>query len=185
MQNQFNSALQNNSLFKNTNITTLTLEDLNPKIITLEEGEVLFRTTDFADSIFLVIEGEMNVLRKRSFLKTTTTIISPNEFFGHEEFFNQSNRNSTAVAVQDSKLAELSRENLDILLQQYDNIFNNLKDSLSDMDSEIIENLQKLFEERSKSNAKKVSIFFKPIIKSCDFFLFLFYQIIILADFLI
>ena len=159
MQNQFNLALQNNSLFKNTNITSLTLEDLNPKIVSLEEGEILFKDDDFADSIFLVIDGEINLLKKKTFSKTVTQIISPNEFFGQEEFFNQSKREYTAIAIRDTKVAQLSKDNLEVLIQQYNNVFNNLKDSLSDVDDSVIENLHKLFEERSKSNSNKASIF--------------------------
>ncbi len=87
MQNQLNLALKNNSLFKNTNISNISIDDLDLNIKFLEEGEVLFRNGDLASSIFLVIDGEINLLRKRSFSKTTTTIVSPNEFFGQEEFF--------------------------------------------------------------------------------------------------
>ena len=141
MQNQFNAALKNNSLFKNTNISNISLDDLDLNIKFLEEGEVLFKSGDPASSIFLVIDGEINLLRKRSFSKTTTAIVSPNEFFGQEEFFNNGNRHSTALAIRDSKLVELTSDNLDALLVQYNGIFNNIKENLEDVDESIIKNL--------------------------------------------
>ena len=159
MQNQFNAVLKNNSLFKNTNISNISLDDLDLNIKFLEEGEVLFKSGDSASSIFLVIEGEVNLLRKRSFSKTTTAIVSPNEFFGQEEFFNKGNRHSTALAIRDSKLVELTSDNLDSLLVQYNSIFNNIKENLEDVDETIIQNLEQLLKEKIKSEQPKASIF--------------------------
>ena len=50
MQNQENLALKSNSLFKNTNISNLSISDLNLDIKNLEEGEVLFKTGDTASA---------------------------------------------------------------------------------------------------------------------------------------
>ena len=128
MQNPYNTALKNNSLFKDINLTNISLEDLNLKIIHLDEGEVLYKNGDSAFSIYLVLEGEINLLKKKSFSKTSTEILSPNEFFGQTEFFQNSSRKSTALAIRDTKLAEISKEILDTLLIQHNGIFNNLKE---------------------------------------------------------
>ncbi|MCW8850771.1 MAG: cyclic nucleotide-binding domain-containing protein, partial [Melioribacteraceae bacterium] len=159
MQNQENLALKSNSLFKNTNISNITLSDLNLDIKTLEEGGVLFKAGDVASSIYLVIDGEINLLRRRSFSRTTTKIISPNEFFGQEEFFDNTARKSTALAIRDTKIAILNKDDLDSLLNEYNGIFDNIKNSLDEVDQQIVENLEKLLYEKQKNGNKKVSIF--------------------------
>jgi CRP-like cAMP-binding protein len=162
MHNQFNLALKDNYLFKNTNISKLTLEDLDFKLIALDEGEILFKNGDPSESIYLVIEGEVNLLRKRSFSKTTTRVFLPNDFFGQEEFFEGSNRKETALALKDTKLAELTREDLDKLVIQYNNVYTNLKESLTDVDDEVVQKLENLLQEardKDSGKQKKASIF--------------------------
>lgn len=62
----------------------------------------------------------------------------------------------------DSKLAEISKENMDILLVQYNSILSNLKNSMENVDETIMANLEKLLKEANdkfESGQKKVSIF--------------------------
>ncbi|MCP5062923.1 MAG: cyclic nucleotide-binding domain-containing protein, partial [Ignavibacteriae bacterium] len=161
MQNQTNLALKNNFLFKDTDISSLTLDGLDFSIINLSEGEVLFKNGDFATSIYLIVDGEISLLKKQNFSKTVSSTLNKDEFFGQDEFFTNSERTSTALAVKDTQLAELSKENINILLSQHNSILGNLKTSV-ESNNEVLNSLDQLLieaKENSKDSENKVSIF--------------------------
>ena len=159
MQNETNLALKNNSLFKNANISSVTLKDLNLNKISLSEGEILFKNGDLVTSIFLIVEGEISLMKKHSFSKTTTTILQENDFFGQDEFFTNTERTSTAIALKDTKLVEISKDNLEILLSQYIPIANNLKDTLNNDVDEVSGSLNKILEKAHENKKNKAPIF--------------------------
>jgi anti-anti-sigma factor len=141
-----NHQLKENDLFRHTNISDLDFDDMRLNIFNLKKGEILFRQGDSANSIYLIIEGEINLIKKQSFGKTHSCL-SKNNFFGHEEYFLQTDRNSIAIALKDSCLAELSKENIDLLLSRHNSILNNVKNSLLDLDSKSINKFENVIHE--------------------------------------
>ena len=101
-------------------------------IINLKTGEILFRQGDSADSIYLIIEGEINLIKEQGFGKTHSCL-SENKFFGHEEYLMQTDRNSVAIALKDSCLVELSKESIEVLLSRDNSILNNIENSSLDL----------------------------------------------------
>ena len=81
----------------------------------------------------------------------------PNDFFGQEEFFEGSHRKETALALRDTKLAELTREDLDKLVLEYNNVYTNLKESLTEVDDEVIQKLENLLQEARNNEKNKQS----------------------------
>ncbi len=138
MENQLQIALSRNKLLKNADISKIDLRNVKGKLITIGEGEILYREGDVADIIFLVVSGEINVLKKRLLGKTKSYIFVENDFFGHEEFFEETTRTSTAVALRDSYLISLTREEVDILIQHEDEIYVNLREPVLEIDDEIL-----------------------------------------------
>lgn len=137
MENQLSIALSRNKLLKNANISKMDLGNVHGKLITISEGEILYREGDKADGIFLVVSGEINVLKKRLLGKTKSYLFNENDFFGHEEFFEEISRTSTAVALRDSYLISLTRAEVEILIQQNNNVLNNLREPVEEVDAEV------------------------------------------------
>ncbi len=126
MENQLYIALKNNKLFLQVDLSNLDLSQVKGDLKPLKEGEILYREEDPADQIYLVVSGEINLLKKKLLGSTKSFILSENDFFGYDEIAEQTARTSTAVALRDSYLISLSLEELNSLLIQNSNIKTNL-----------------------------------------------------------
>jgi len=116
MEKQLSILLSKNKLLKNVDISKLDLNKIKGKLLTISEGQIIYREGDTADNIFLVISGEINVLKKRLLGKTKSLIFTENDFFGNEEYSEETSRVSTAIALRDSYIIMLSREEIDYLI---------------------------------------------------------------------
>jgi signal transduction histidine kinase len=137
MENQLMVSLSKNKLLKNVDISKIDLQSTKGRLITLGEGEILYREGDYSDCIFLVVSGEINVLKKRLLGKTKSFIYSENDFLGHEEFLEETARTSTAVALRDSYLISLLKEEIDNLTMQDRKIVLNMQEPIADIDTEL------------------------------------------------
>lgn len=129
-------SLGRNKLLKNVEINKIDLRNIRGKLITIGEGEILYREGDHADGIFLVVSGEINLLKKRLLGKSKSFIFSEDDFFGQEEYLEETSRTSTAVALRDSYLIFLSKDEIDILIRQDDKILQNLRETFQEPISE-------------------------------------------------
>ncbi len=116
MENQLLNALASNKLFENVDLSKFDLSEINGEIVTLQEGEILYKEEDRTEGIYLVVGGEVNVLRRKNVEKTISNVFGPNEFFGEEEFLQETERETTAVAIADSYLIKLSRSEVQKLI---------------------------------------------------------------------
>jgi anti-anti-sigma factor len=137
--------LIDNELFRNSNISNLNFNDLKLNFINLKKGDILFRQEDPANSIYLIIEGEINLIRKQTFGKTHS-LLSKNNFFGHDEYFLETSRNSIAFALKESLVVELSKKNIEMILSHDSSILNTIKNSMQNLNPDNINNLEKAIE---------------------------------------
>lgn len=126
MENQLYIALESNKLFLDIDLSELDLADIQGDLQPLKEGEILYREEDPADKIFLVVSGEINLLKKKLLGSTKSFIFSENDFFGYDEIAEETARTSTAVALRDSYLISLTKDELEQLLYQNHMIKTNL-----------------------------------------------------------
>ncbi len=138
MENQLKLTLSKNKLLKNVELSNMDLSHVKGKLITIGEGEILFREGDFADYIYLVISGEVNLLKKRLLGKTKSFIFGENDFLGHEELIEETSRTSTAVALRDSYLVALLKEEVDELIRQDSRILDYMREPQAPGDDDII-----------------------------------------------
>ena len=85
MENQLLITLSRNKLLKNADISKIDIRSIRGRLITIGEGEILYREGDIADIIYLVSSGEINILKKRLLGKTKSFIFSENDFFAAEK----------------------------------------------------------------------------------------------------
>ncbi|MDZ7764229.1 MAG: cyclic nucleotide-binding domain-containing protein [Melioribacteraceae bacterium] len=126
MENQLYIALESNKLFLDIDLTDLDLAEIQGDLQPLKEGEILYREEDSADKIFLVVSGEINLLKKKLLGSTKSFIFGENDFFGYDEIAEETSRTSTAVALRDSYLISLTKDELNMLLDQNHMIKTNL-----------------------------------------------------------
>ena len=136
MENQILAALKNNKLFSNIPFDELDLTKITGSFISVREGEILFREKHKSNFIYLVVSGEINLLIKQANTKAQSLIFSENDFLGCEEFIANIPRKSTAVALRDSYLIALSKEEIDILVEQNFDILNNIYAAIPENEEE-------------------------------------------------
>ncbi|MFA7287565.1 MAG: ATP-binding protein [Melioribacteraceae bacterium] len=138
MENQLFTTLKLNRLCKNVNFSKIHLNEILGQIISIREGEVLFREGDSADSIFLIVSGEINIIKKKLLGRTKSYIYSENTFLGQEDFLEEMSRTSIAVALRDSYLVSLSKDEVDRLIAQDGMIAENLKEPIFEFEEDNI-----------------------------------------------
>ena len=119
------NTLKQNKLFTKVDVDSLIVDDIKGNFLAINEGEILFREGEVVSSLFLVMWGEINVIRKRND-KTDSLIFRENEFFGQENFLNEDDSNNTVVALRNSYILELTKKEVEFLGQQSEQIFSNI-----------------------------------------------------------
>ncbi len=170
MENQLLITLSKNKLLKNIEISKIDFSKIKGKLLTLNEGQIIYREGDAVNEIYLVINGEVNVLKKRLLGKSKSYIYSDNSFFGHEEYLEQTSRTSTAVVLRDTYLIVLSKDEVDNLIMQEEKIKLNMLEPASEHEdiSEEKEIKHPTFEDfaetKNKTTEESVDDFFKSIV---------------------
>lgn len=136
MENQLFTTLKLNRLCKNVNFSKIHLDEIKGQMISIREGEVLFREGDSADSIFLIVSGEINIIKKKLLGKTKSYIYNENTFLGQEDFLEEMSRTSIAVALRDSYLVALSKDEIERLMAQDIIIAENLNEPIFEFEED-------------------------------------------------
>jgi signal transduction histidine kinase len=113
MSDKLLSNLKNNEFFKLREVSHLNPDEISAKIVALNEGEILFRKGDPADSLFLVVDGEMRELEPQQFSDAESISYSENSYFGYLTAEEPKTRNSTIVAVKGTYLISIAYTELD------------------------------------------------------------------------
>jgi CRP/FNR family cyclic AMP-dependent transcriptional regulator len=89
--------------------------DLRP----LTAGTTLFQAGEPGDSLFVVRSGEMELfIKDTAGQKIVLTVAGPGEIFGELALLDRGARTATALALTDTELLELDREDLLLLFQR-------------------------------------------------------------------
>lgn len=139
-------TLKQNKLFGKVDVDALVVDDIKGNFIAINQGEILFREGEIVSSLFLVMWGEINVIRKRDD-KSESFIFRENEFFGQEKFLNEDDSSTTVVALRNSYILELTKKEVEFLAQQNEQIFSNIYNTvltLSPEDANTITNSEEI-----------------------------------------
>lgn len=116
-----------NRLFEHLSESELKLTFNKPDLITVKEGEIIFRLGEAADQIYLILDGEVKVKQTipndvpRIFLK------NKNDFLGEKEFLENTSRNSSAVADKNCLLYILRRKEINEMVSRNRKVWSNLQ----------------------------------------------------------
>ena len=84
------------------------------KIITFNKNDVIINSFDSVDSIYFIIEGEVDKIYNEKYVKS----LNPKDFFGHNLIFFSKNK---------SEYKYISKTFTKLYILTYDNILNNAK----------------------------------------------------------
>lgn len=126
MEKQLYIAFKENRLFSDISMEDLELDEIKGNLISLQEGEILFREGDPSDAVYLVVSGEINLIKKKLLGASKAFVFGENDFFGYDEISDDIARTSTAVALRDTYLIALSRFEIDKIIEQNHIIKTNL-----------------------------------------------------------
>ena len=80
----------------------------------VSNGQTIFRKGEPSDSLFLVLEGAISVVRDG----TTIGVISANHSFGEMGLLLEHPRSADAVSATDGRVLELSRKDIDRMMEK-------------------------------------------------------------------
>ncbi len=86
----------------------------------LPAGDVIFAEGDLGDSLYVIVEGEVEILRKDSGgQQKVIATLAPPEFFGEMSLIDKEDRSATARVKSDCVLIQMTAENLTSFRKQY------------------------------------------------------------------
>ncbi|HVE59058.1 MAG TPA: DUF1003 domain-containing protein [Pyrinomonadaceae bacterium] len=101
---------------------------------TLEAGEVLFEVGDFGESLYIVDEGTVELyIKDTTGQKIILKIAEENDIFGEISMLDNRPRSATAVALTETRLFVLDRDDLLLLFQKKPDAGLNMLASMSGM----------------------------------------------------
>src|SRR5262245_47570521 len=106
------------------------------KTVRIEPGTFVFKETDPAREFYVVLDGEIEVLKKsRSGRETRVAILGPNDCFGEMSIIDMQPRSATVRTLSPTRLLRVSTEDMDALyrhdLKSYSLIILNIARDLS------------------------------------------------------
>lgn len=100
----------------------------------LAAGDTLFRVGEPGESLYIVRAGEVELfIRDTAGQKIALTVAGPNEVFGELALLDRGPRTATALALTDTQLLELDRDDLLLLFQKSPNAALRLLAAMSHM----------------------------------------------------
>ncbi len=82
------------------------------------KDEALFKAGDLSDSLFVIVEGKVNIAQEKRGVYATLATLGVNSYFGEMSLFDRSARSAAALAAENSLLLELGRDAVFALIVQ-------------------------------------------------------------------
>ncbi len=141
MENKITLTFKNNKLLKNTDTSKINFKEIKGKLVTLKEGEILYREGETSEYIYLIVSGEVKIIAKDESDNSKSLTLTENDFFGHVDFYESTARKTSAFGIKDSYLIAVSKAEMNNLLWQDVTILQNLKTLCSFDEPELDNNL--------------------------------------------
>jgi len=127
MKNATISAIRNNVLLKNSNLLELNIWRNSGLLLTVGSGNTIYKEGDESDSIYLVINGKIGLIKRNKSGKPSSSAFSNYDFFGAKELFAGTKRCSMAFALEESTLFQITKKEIQRLTEEDDNILYNVQ----------------------------------------------------------
>ena len=100
-------------------LTAEELEDIAARLVyrSYQDGQVFFQPGDFSDRLYIIHQGEVEIIFPRN-LQKAPLVLTTADPFGELSFVTEANHTVTAIAKTDVKLWTLRKQNFEEMLQQ-------------------------------------------------------------------
>ncbi|MFO0551398.1 MAG: cyclic nucleotide-binding domain-containing protein [Polyangiaceae bacterium] len=106
-------------LFGGLDSTTLTEYVQRLPVLTLQPGEVVFREGDQGRELFVLLQGEMEVIKQsKTQRESRVAIFGPGDWFGEMSILDIMPRSATIRALAPSRLLKMSASDLESLYRR-------------------------------------------------------------------
>ncbi len=86
--------------------------------MSVSQGATIFTEGERGDTMYVIVEGRVQILRKGSKSPVVLATLQPGSFFGEMAVVDQADRTATAVALTDVSLLAVHASELELLLAQ-------------------------------------------------------------------
>lgn len=86
--------------------------------IQVRKGDVIFMEDEQGDTMYVIVEGHVQIVRKGAKGPVVLTTLQPGAFFGEMAIVDRTERSATAVAATDTTLIAVNEAELELLLKQ-------------------------------------------------------------------
>lgn len=133
------------------------------KPVNFPADEVIVREGDLGDSIYCIVSGEVNVFKKNEFGEDLfINRLKEGDFFGEFGFFSNSTRFASVVASIDTTILELTKRDMDMVVEDHPKIKNILVDFYKKRVLDTILATSPLFSSLSPKKRGELVELFKP-----------------------
>ncbi len=108
-------AISTNKLLKNVDIDDIDFSPFNGVLKIVREGDIIYRHGEEADNIYLIIKGKVNLIPQNSD-HIEMVSLENDDFFGHREILDETDRKDSAIASIDSYLISFGSDEFNRLL---------------------------------------------------------------------
>ncbi|NUN70891.1 MAG: cyclic nucleotide-binding domain-containing protein [Bacteroidetes bacterium] len=158
-QKQKDSGILLNQLSKVELVRSLPPEEMDGVLTCVEpidvsEGEVLFRQGEPGNALYLIDSGTIDIINDADGERTVIATLGAGQSFGEMALLNSDRRTATAVAMEQSRLLRIGKDQFDALME----ISPGLRKAVEALNSRrILQNVQNLRGERDTQHWKKVA----------------------------
>lgn len=86
--------------------------------IQVSKGEAIFKEGDQGDSMYVIIDGQVQIVRKGNRAPVVLATLQPGAFFGEMAIVDNTERTASAVAATNATLLVVEASELELLLKQ-------------------------------------------------------------------
>ncbi len=121
------NAIKDNRLF--TDVLKKEIDiSLSPENVLFKlKGDVIFKEGDPGENIFLIVSGEVRLVKEKLLGLSQKVVRKNNDFFGEEDFLEGMPRTSTAFALKDCKFVVFDKAEMDYFTSDNDDVLDRLK----------------------------------------------------------
>lgn len=140
----------NSKLFDGVDIAELEHDDMKIEVVSLSEGNVLYREGTLADKVYFLVNGEIDLLDNKLLDRTDLISIKENTLFAYEDLIKNIKRTSTAITTRGSFLYSISASEFkDWIIKSP--VFKKNLESIFEKDKELLlQKLEDLLNEQQK-----------------------------------
>lgn len=92
-------------------------QDLSPYLVTLSQGDQLFKEGDSGEEMYFIHSGKVRIEKQLGESNETLAVLEKGDFFGEMSLLDRVPRTATAVVEEDAELLKVDAANFQKLLQ--------------------------------------------------------------------